>query len=115
MPATARLRGGFDCGVEVLNRHLKDLATQHRARGIATTFVLIDTDQPTRILGYYTLRAGSSISHWASGDSIARALRREGRYRCQRSIERQGVEPGTQRQHLGPGFFLRAFEIQDQL
>jgi predicted GNAT family N-acyltransferase len=52
-------RAGFDCGVEVLNRYLKGLATQHRAKGIATTFVLIDADQPARILGFYSLSAAT--------------------------------------------------------
>jgi predicted GNAT family N-acyltransferase len=52
-------RAGFDCGVEILNRYLKTLATQHRAKGIATTFVLIDSDEPARILGYYSLSAAT--------------------------------------------------------
>jgi predicted GNAT family N-acyltransferase len=52
-------RAGFDCGVEILNRYLKSLATQHRVKGIATTFVLIDSDQLTRIQGYYTLSAAT--------------------------------------------------------
>ena len=52
-------RAGFDCGVEPLNRYLKTLALQHRAKGIATTFVLIDSNQSTRILGYYSLSAAT--------------------------------------------------------
>jgi predicted GNAT family N-acyltransferase len=52
-------RVGFDCGNEILNRYLKSLATQHRLKEIATTFVLIDSDQPARILGYYTLSAAT--------------------------------------------------------
>jgi GNAT superfamily N-acetyltransferase len=52
-------RAGFDCGVEVLNRYLRNLAAQHRAKGIATTFVLVNPDQPGRILGYYTLSAAT--------------------------------------------------------
>jgi predicted GNAT family N-acyltransferase len=52
-------RAGFDCGVEALNRYLKTLAGQHRVKGIATTFVLVDTKQPSRILGYYSLSAAS--------------------------------------------------------
>ncbi len=52
-------RSGFDCGVDVLNRYLITLAGQHRTKGIATTFVLIDTDQPARVLGYYALSAAS--------------------------------------------------------
>ena len=52
-------RAAFDCGVEPLNRYLKVLATQHRSKGIATTFVLVDTDRPTQILGYYALSAAA--------------------------------------------------------
>ena len=49
----------FDCGVEPLNRYLKVLATQHRSKGIATAFVLVDTDRPAQILGFYTLSAAA--------------------------------------------------------
>ena len=52
-------RAGFDCGVEALNRYLRTLAAQHRAKGIATTFVLVDADQPATILGYYSLSAAT--------------------------------------------------------
>jgi predicted GNAT family N-acyltransferase len=52
-------RGGFDCGVELLNRYLKTLAGQHRLKGIATTFVLIETERPAEILGYYSLSAAA--------------------------------------------------------
>ncbi|MGO9949747.1 MAG: GNAT family N-acetyltransferase [Steroidobacteraceae bacterium] len=52
-------RSGFDCGVEPLNRYLRTLAGQHRVKGIATTFVLIDSDLPSQILGYYSLSAAS--------------------------------------------------------
>lgn len=52
-------RTGFDCGVEVLNRYLKNLAAQHRVKGIATTFVLVDTERPAQILGYYALSAAA--------------------------------------------------------
>ena len=52
-------RTGFDCGVEPLNRYLKTLAGQHRVKGIATTFVLIDSERPSRILGYHSLSAAS--------------------------------------------------------
>jgi GNAT superfamily N-acetyltransferase len=52
-------RSGFDCGDEPLNRYLRALAGQHRVKGIATTFVLIDSERPSRILGYYSLSAAS--------------------------------------------------------
>ena len=52
-------RTGFDCGIDLLNRYLKNLATQHRAKGIATTFVLVDVERPAQILGYYALSAAT--------------------------------------------------------
>jgi predicted GNAT family N-acyltransferase len=52
-------RAGFDCGVEPLNRYLKVLATQHRTKGIATTFVLVESGEPGQILGYYALSAAA--------------------------------------------------------
>ncbi|MCP5327632.1 MAG: GNAT family N-acetyltransferase [Sinobacteraceae bacterium] len=50
-------RAGFDCGVPELNDYLKRLAEQHRRKGVSTPFVLVDTDAPTEILGYYCLSA----------------------------------------------------------
>jgi ribosomal protein S18 acetylase RimI-like enzyme len=52
-------RTGFDCGVEPLNRYPKTQAGQHRVKGIATTFVLVDSERPSWILGYYSLSAAS--------------------------------------------------------
>jgi GNAT superfamily N-acetyltransferase len=52
-------RAGFDCAVEPLNRYLRALAVQHRTKGIATTFVLVDAVAPAMILGYYSLSAAS--------------------------------------------------------
>lgn len=45
--------------MEPLNLYLKTLAVQHRSKGIATCFVLIDSDQPASILGYYCLSAAT--------------------------------------------------------
>ena len=50
-------RNGFDCGVPELNDYLKRLAEQHRRKGVSTPFVLVDTDAPSEILGYYCLSA----------------------------------------------------------
>ncbi|HJV00619.1 MAG TPA: GNAT family N-acetyltransferase [Burkholderiaceae bacterium] len=50
-------RGSFTCGVVALDDYLRQRAGQHQRDGIATTHVLIDDTQPTRILGYCTLSA----------------------------------------------------------
>ncbi|MEI6341996.1 MAG: GNAT family N-acetyltransferase [Verrucomicrobiota bacterium] len=50
-------RDGFDCGSEPLNRYLRETARQHAERGIARTFVLVDSDagEGRPILGYFSL------------------------------------------------------------
>ena len=50
-------RSEFDCGVDQLNQYLKRIARQHLNKGMSRTFVLIDDDKPTEILGFYTLAA----------------------------------------------------------
>lgn len=47
----------FDCGTPELNEYLARRATQDRRRNVTQIYVLIDTDEPARILGYYTLSA----------------------------------------------------------
>ena len=47
----------FDCGTPVLNDYLVRSATQDRRRNISQVYVLVDPDDPTTVLGYYTLSA----------------------------------------------------------
>jgi ribosomal protein S18 acetylase RimI-like enzyme len=48
-------RAGFDCGVPALNGFLKSTARQHGEKGISRTFVLTVQENPSIILGYFTL------------------------------------------------------------
>lgn len=50
-------RAGFFCGVAALDDYLRRRSGQHQRDGIATTHVLIDDADPTRILGYCSLSA----------------------------------------------------------
>ncbi|MDB5969340.1 MAG: hypothetical protein JWQ90_1790 [Hydrocarboniphaga sp.] len=50
-------RAGFDCGVAELNEYLRRFAGQHRRMGISSTYVLVDSDQPSLVLGCYSLSA----------------------------------------------------------
>jgi len=50
-------RQGFECGIPALNEYLHRFAEQHRRRGISSIYVLTESAQPERILGYYTLSA----------------------------------------------------------
>ena len=47
------LRAAFSCGVEALDRYLKQQASQDADRGVALPFVLVSRDN--RLAGYYTL------------------------------------------------------------
>jgi len=48
-------RAGFDCGSAALNDFLRKTARQHREKGLSNTFVLLDEEIPTVILGFFTL------------------------------------------------------------
>lgn len=48
-------RSRFDCGNEALNRFLKQTARQHIQKGLSRSFVLVDTEQPELIIGFFTL------------------------------------------------------------
>jgi GNAT superfamily N-acetyltransferase len=52
-------RDGFDCGVHELNDFLKRMARQQALKGVNRTFVAVDEAAPEKILGYYSLSAGS--------------------------------------------------------
>lgn len=50
-------RAGFSCGVPELDVYLHRFAVQHSRKGVNTVHVLVNTDRPSLILGYYTLSA----------------------------------------------------------
>jgi GNAT superfamily N-acetyltransferase len=52
-------RAAFQCGKAPLDRYLQQQAGQDRRRDLAQCFVLVHTDEPATILGYYTLSAAS--------------------------------------------------------
>ena len=54
-------RRGFDCGVEALNSFLQTQARKEMERRSAVTYVLIDSAEPTVIIGYYSLSAATVL------------------------------------------------------
>jgi GNAT superfamily N-acetyltransferase len=50
-------RHAFTCGVTVLDVYLHRFAAQQSKKNIAVVRVLVDSDQPKTILGYYSLSA----------------------------------------------------------
>jgi predicted GNAT family N-acyltransferase len=52
-------RDGFSCGVDSLDRYLWTQAGQDVRRKANGVFILVEADEPTVVLGYYTLCATS--------------------------------------------------------
>lgn len=50
-------RAGFTCGIPELDEYLYRYAAQQRRKGVSTVHVLVDSEAPSIILGYYTLSA----------------------------------------------------------
>ncbi len=50
-------RQAFACGVVELDEYLQRLAAQQSKKGVNVVRVLVDTDKPQTILGYYSLSA----------------------------------------------------------
>lgn len=50
-------RAGFHCGVPALDDYLHRFAAQQSAKGVSTVHVLVNSEQPGLILGFYTLSA----------------------------------------------------------
>ena len=48
-------RKAFNCQSDALNTFLRQTARQNETRGITRTFVLVDDDNPSVILGFFTL------------------------------------------------------------
>ena len=47
----------FDCGVPQLNEYLSRYAGQDRRRNVAQVYVLVDSREPAKVLGYYAISA----------------------------------------------------------
>ncbi len=51
-------RAGFDCGVDALNRYIRQFANQDLKRGLTRVYVLADG---AKIVGYYSISAHSVL------------------------------------------------------
>ncbi len=90
-------RQGFECGVPALDEYLHRFADQHRRRGISSIYVLTESVQPERILGYYTLSAAEVDGQRLTEPERKKLPRypvpcfRMGRLACRRDQRRQGL------------------------
>ena len=100
-------RRRFDCSEPALNTFLARYARQNQKSNVARTFVAVQADEPTRILGFYSL-APTSIAFEQLPDALARALPR---YPLPAYLlARLAVDKTVQGQGLGGQLFLSAGE-----
>ncbi len=92
-------RKGFRCGEESLDTFLHRFARQNMERGLGVTYVAVEEEAPTRILGYYTL-SSSAIARQDVPDQGASA--KLPRYPVPSAlIGRLAVDQGAQGRGLG--------------
>jgi GNAT superfamily N-acetyltransferase len=103
--ARAHRRAEFDCGVPALNEYLARFARQNHDAGGAKTFVAVPADEPTRVLGYYSI-SPASIAYDRVPEAITRGL---ARYEVPAfRLGRLAVDRGVQGLGLGGQLLLAA-------
>ena len=86
----------FNCGTPQLNDYLTRRATQDRRRNLTQVYVLVDTETPSQVLGYYTLSAAQVDAEQISEQERRRLPRyplpcfRMGRFAVLQDIQGQG-------------------------
>lgn len=50
-------RSSFSCGVPALDDFFARMAAQQVQKGVTVVYVVVDTDEPRQVLGFYTLSA----------------------------------------------------------
>jgi GNAT superfamily N-acetyltransferase len=67
----------FDCGNPTLNEFLQSTAGQHQRKLVSKTYVLVDDEVPTEILGFYTVALRRMIPKEVLPPQMAKRLPRE--------------------------------------
>jgi GNAT superfamily N-acetyltransferase len=72
--ADRHVRGDFDCGEPSLNGFLQKQASGFRRRGLGVTYVVVP-DGDNRVIGFYTLAAGSVEPEQIQGENLPNRLK----------------------------------------
>jgi GNAT superfamily N-acetyltransferase len=98
-------RAGFDCGSAELNDYLRKYARQNHETGGAKSFVAVPADEPSRVLGYYSISPGAV----EFARVPARLIKKLGRYEVPVfRLGRLGVSRSLQGRGLGAELLLAA-------
>lgn len=98
-------RKAFDCGDHGLNEFLQRYARQSHERGGAKTFVAVPDEEPTQILGFYSL-SPAAVEFSRAATEVQRGLARHDVPVFR--LGRLAVDLGVQRQGLGGQLLLAA-------
>ena len=101
-------RKAFDCGEPALNEYLARFARQNHESGGAKTFIASPVDEPSRVLGYYTL-CPTGLSQ---GDVSAAARKHVPRYPLVSATLVGRLAVSTARQGEGLGALLLADAVR---
>lgn len=100
-------RASFECGNEALDRYLKERANQDIRRGLARLFVATPADDPTCVLGFFTLSATAILA----ADLPSEAAKRLPRYPIPAAlIGRLAVDRDSAGRGLGGVLLMDAIE-----
>lgn len=91
------IKTAFDCGEAALNNYLQQFASQHAKSKVSKTFVATSLDESEKVIGFYTLSAGSiAFNHLP--DELQKKLPRYpipvariGRLAIDKSVQKQGL------------------------
>jgi len=103
-------RAGFDCGVAPLNHYLREIATQHEAKGIARTYVIVDEANDAIISGYLTLTF-CQVTGGTLPPAVAKKLPQQ--IPAMR-LARLAVAKAQQRQGIGHMLLSYAFQMVER-
>ena len=67
----------FDCGTPELNAWLQQIAGQHGRKNLSKTFVLVEDDEPDKVLGYYALAVRAMTPKEKLAPALAKRLPRD--------------------------------------
>src|SRR4051794_259993 len=96
-PGSGHDRDAFACGMESLDRYIRQQASQDMRRMTARVFIAVSPDSPDRILGFYTLSAATIVAADLPPDMAKRLPKYPvpaalvGRLAVDRSVARRGL------------------------
>lgn len=89
-------RKTFDCNNLELNRWFASIAQQHRAKGISTTYVAVETPESSSVFGFYSvsiaeLRGEERSREWQAKLPQKVPVYRVGRLAVAKAYQNQGL------------------------